>query len=68
MNSWGLDLLSKLAELTSLDALREDFPRNSDEGLCPAEVRGLCTIVLHRATTPHLNDKSRTAHDISLMA
>lgn len=38
MTSWGLDLLSKLAESTSLDAVREDFPRKSDEGLNPAEV------------------------------
>ncbi|CAM9375604.1 unnamed protein product, partial [Ectocarpus fasciculatus] len=37
MTSWGLELLSKLAESTSLDALREDFPRKSDEGLNPAQ-------------------------------
>lgn len=39
MGSCGLDVLSKLAEWTSLDVLREDFPRKSDEGLNPAEVR-----------------------------
>ncbi|CAM9971015.1 unnamed protein product [Ectocarpus sp. 6 AP-2014] len=37
MTSWGLELLSKLAESTSLDTLREDFPRKSDEGLNPAQ-------------------------------
>ncbi|CAM9103616.1 unnamed protein product [Ectocarpus sp. 13 AM-2016] len=37
MTSWGLELLSKLAESTSLDTLREDFPRKNDEGLNPAQ-------------------------------
>ncbi|CAM9206262.1 unnamed protein product [Scytosiphon promiscuus] len=37
MTSWGLDLLSKLAESIPLDTLREDFPRKSDEGLNPAQ-------------------------------
>eukprot|EP00903_Cladosiphon_okamuranus_P012920 g12063.t1 len=37
MTSWGLDLLSKLAASTSLDLLREDFPRKSDGGLNAAQ-------------------------------
>lgn len=44
MGSCGLDVLSKLAEWTSLDVLREDFPRKSDEGLTPSEVRNECHV------------------------
>ncbi|CAN0062146.1 unnamed protein product, partial [Discosporangium mesarthrocarpum] len=33
MSAFGLDVLSKLAEVTSLEVVREEFPRRSDQGL-----------------------------------
>lgn len=33
MASWGVDLVSKVAESTTLDAIRSDFPERSEAGL-----------------------------------
>eukprot|EP00904_Undaria_pinnatifida_P002793 jgi/Undpi1/12514/HiC_scaffold_6.g02183.m1 len=56
MTSCGLDILSKLSECTSLDALREDFPRKSDDGLNPAEFLA----VVQRHIAPKEPDKATT--------